>query len=182
MRSPFMLHVPSKGIILMVGTVHTVTGVGLWQYHIAQDKWTQMLPKDRTANLMSTMSCISGCGIVLTSDEKYVIILGDPIKILDIRFQKYRLRESTVSPPLVSDCYVARSGGSSEFVTTGYVRRLFSSKEFCNQQMPALAIVDMIASYGSQEMIHWLANGTSAQHFKAGLDHRMISLADILKR
>ena len=194
-----MLYVPSKRIILLIGTIHSALGIGLWKYDIVNDHWSQMFPKySAISENITEISDISGCSFVLTSDEKYVIILSDPIKILDIRFEKYRLRESAVSPPLVSQCYIARSAGNFIFETCGYIRRLFASDEFLNGSstssvdqetnvcqlttVPPEAVVAIIASYCSPEMIHWIANGVSANHFKAGLDHRMIPLTDILKR
>lgn len=184
-RHQFLVHVPSQGIILMIGARdrlkrerkanYSVVNVGLWRYDIAEDQWTDMGVSD------DIMSEITNCALILTSNEEFVIILSYPIKILDIRQEhNYLIWDSGIVPPLTDHCLVARSGGSSQFVTYGFVRKLFASEEFREHQAPPTDIVDMIASFCSQEMIHWLANGLSAKDFKAGLEHKMIPLTVIL--
>lgn len=208
-RSPFLLHVESKGIFLMFGA-HTfgtsgaeALSVGMWQFNVAFDRWEEQIHED-----------IEEGAFVVSADEQFVVILDDPIKVLDMRKEdEWKIWESSVRPPFVGiragcgspqdspaaqPCLLARSGGGADSVLLayGWIRTLFGKQvlvgksdqtENCGgcdhieYELPPAAIIGVIADFCAQGMIHWLASGPQAKRFKAGLDHQIIPMSEILR-
>ena len=180
------IYVPSKRIILAIGaqSVRNVfdTNVGVWRHHINSGKWHKM-------KSIKTDIDFSGCGCVLTSDEKYVVIMGcdrleqrDCIGILHILDgDRYELRKSALNipgPPLTG-LYLHRYALTEDtlkckLLTAGWIRRVFASKG-CSCPSD---IKGMIGNYYSMEMFHWIANKSEIP--EQGSNHMMISLDDVM--
>ena len=171
-RIDSLIHVPSKNILLMFASYDPYGECLLWRYHIRSNRW----------ELISGIQLEDNCPMILTSDERFVIIRSNvyykthPL-ILDIRNDDhYKLRESPVVLHYIGFGVFARTGGIKESVATasGWIRRLRKSGEIVSISIP-LEIVKTIARWYSEESIHWI-------HKQAGQksNHQMIALQDIL--
>ena len=194
-----LIHVPSKGIILMIGgrgygkeeqrpvfpgpakTEQNSRRIGVWRYHIASNRWEQI--EGIEFNYYKF-------GSVLSSDERYVIIMGgyqfrdengpkqsqlptNCIHVLDIKHDDgYKLWRSAVVSPKDCSCssLVARTGDLRKYklLKSGWIRKVLGS----TLKTP-IVVQDLIVEFGYTEMIHCVDS--------ADLNHKMISLVDILR-
>ena len=201
-RGCSLIHVPSKGIILMIGgrgcgkeeqrpvypasekTEQNSQMIGIWRYHIASDRWEQIEGIEFNYYL-------SGC--VLSSDERYVIIMGgyrfrnkkgprklwswpsEYIHVLDIKHDdSYKLWRSPVESPIFEVGYtsfVARTGNLKQYnlLKSGWIRRVLGS----TLETP-MVIQDLIVKFGFVEMIHCVDT--------TDVYHKMRPLVDILRK
>merc|ERR1712098_434464 len=179
-RIPFLWHIESKGTILVLGAQFGAQigneigsqNVGVWhsnwQFNTALDLWEEQM-----------YDAIDEGSFVVSADEQFVVILDDPIQVLDIREENnYKIWKSSVRPPFVGSCLLARSGGGADSVllASGWIRAKLKDYE-----LPPEAIIGVIAEFCAQGMIHWIANGPEAKWFRAGLDHQMIPMSEILR-
>ena len=200
-RGCSLIHVPSKGIILMIGgrgygqeeqlpvyptpekTEQNSQMIGIWRYHTASDRWEQIEGIDFNYYL-------SGC--VLSSDERYVIIMGgyrfrnkkgprkvsfpsEYIHVLDIKHDDaHKLWRSAVESPRFEFCFtsfVARTGNLKQYnlLKSGWIRRVLGS----TLETP-MVIQDLIVNFVFVEMIHCVDT--------ADVHHKMRPLVDILTK
>lgn len=170
-----LLHVPSKNIVLMFGTMEGDSDKRrLWRYHIQPKQW------EYVRDLPSSF----GFSAVLTSDEQFLVIAmlcTWHFHILDIRNDdNYKFRQSLFKFPRNNSWgTLARSGKmKNSFATaSGWIRRQKKSKGLDSISIP-LVIEQMIAGWYSTEWIHWIVKRES----KASnvVKHQRIPLNDIL--
>ena len=172
-----LIHVPSQNILLMFCSGSSDPGyhnLNVWRYHITKGQWTRI----------EGFEFSFGNGIVLTADEKYVVIVGgveyvvdecnqevesqDDIFVLDIQNEaEYKLWGTSIRFPQLKGSNswtkingAVSSGDLSDYIllTSGWVRKLFASELFVGILFPPLVIVEMTEEYRKkEETIHWIA-------------------------
>ena len=169
------IHVPSKEIILLIGGDRTLKRT-LWIHSLKTNKWSSI------ENIFDGYQF----GAVLTSDQRYVVLLGGwrrlhdddewhgtRISVMDLE-NEWKIRESSIRLTASGQCYAAKTGGigsKNDLLVAGYIRECFKTKEFVNMQLPPVCIMRIIAVKYDAELIHWInSDGT----------HKGIYLEDLL--
>ena len=181
LRCPSSIHVPSQQIILSIGAEdsgnHTM--VGIWKFCINSSQWQKMMEFE-----------YCNPSICLTSDERYVIIGGgddanghimNKLYALDIREEdKYKLIECNIKLPAVGAYQIARTGGGlqDEILVIGWIKQEFKKNDFNDLLLPPMYIMQMIALWYNQEMIHWVCGDGEQEkyHYCIKLKHILSSL------
>ena len=173
-----VIYVPSQNIILLFcGGISDCQyrNLGLWRYRFEQGQWTRIAGIE--------FDFIQS-GIVLTADERYVVIVGgeelcrndgseskaenqDDIFVLDIqnnaeyklwgtsiRFPRPHAGKTSYTDITVNDA-VSTLDSYSIFLTSGWIRKLFASAVLVEILFPPLVIIEMIEKYrNNEETIH----------------------------
>ena len=191
-----LLHVASKNILLMIGTMKGTTQRCLWRFYIQSKRWELVLEFPLPSfgltrvhgMLLSEVGIPFPCNeigfsAILTSNEQFVIIAmqsTSSFRILDIRNDDdYKLRPSPIMYPVDNRGTLARTGRMRNTIlaTSGWIRRLKTSDEFMGMSSMSIPLVieRMIASWYSTEWIHWIFKAKSH-----AVIHQKIPLKDIL--
>merc|ERR1712154_389650 len=84
---------------------------------------------------------------------------SDTIHVLDIRDNNnYTLRKSSINCPKSGEHNIVGIGGGlkDELLVIGWIKCLFSSSQFIDLILPPLSLMQLIAMWYNQEMIHWI--------------------------
>lgn len=173
-----LIHVPSQNILLLfcrAGSEMEYKTFGVWRYHITKGQWTRV----------DGIEFDFESEVVLTADEKYVVIIGgnelyidddgcnqevenqDDIFVLDIQNKaEYKLWGTSIRVPqpegsnwrnTINGATSSKESADYISLTSGWVRKLFASELFVGKVFPPLVILEMIEEYRKhEETIHWV--------------------------
>ena len=176
------LYVPSKQIILLIGGEYWKDKMmGIWKFCLVTKKWKKL--EALQFNYCNVSSH-------LTSDEGYVIIGGGSDKdncymnkmyVLDIRDEdEYKLMECDIKLPMENaKLYkIVGSGGGikDEILVVGWIKQEFKKRNFKDLLIPPMYIMQLIALWYNQEMIHWISRQEDNNHCCIKLKHVLSSL------
>lgn len=145
-----MIFIPSQNIILLIGGYDSINQCnGIWKFDLQNSIWSKL-------NISFRYEEISCC---LTPDEKYIVIVNydnTDLLLLNISDKnKYKLCKSKINCPEYGKCSIVITGGNVDIlITIGWVRRLFQTKQFITLSLPPTYLIQMIAKWYNQKMIH----------------------------
>ena len=170
------IYIPSKQSIVVIGGTKI-------EWKLYPDLWLFSLATQKCRKLKNIQFEGFGFGAVLTSNERYIVLLGgandttDPagevydIFVFDMKGSddsKWKLKRSSIKCPAKGYCGAVRTGGidsRDEILVIGFIKDCFKQKGFEHIQLPPLYIMKMIAQWYSAEMIHWLSWRDNAEHY-----------------
>ena len=183
-----LVYVRSKKSIFMIGGCSGFRAVGIWRYSLISREWKK---------LKALRFDYFGSQLALSSNEEHVIIAGgtnlDPlsfidennpfIHVLDIGDDEdCKLRKCSISCPLPGHHDIVRMGGGrkDELLVVGWIKALFESERFQNEQLPPSCILGMIARWYFVEEIHWIRRDRDdhkmSNHLAINLQHILNAL------
>jgi len=187
-----LIHIPSKHCILLIGGYddHNKAQPDLWIFSLSAYKWKK---------IQNIKYLTYAFGAVLTSNERYIVLLGgmnigcvryDDIYVLDMKNEdenKWKMKKSSIKCPQIGVCNAVRTGGvdsKDDILVDGFIKDCFQQKDFENIQLPPAYIIKMIADWYTAEMVHWIhwqhSSLDSLKSFGSEGNHQGIYLKDIL--
>eukprot|EP01084_Bolivina_argentea_P218527 370814_1 len=177
--NPSMIYIKSKQMILLIGgrdhcstEKYNCEFIGIWRFCLKTNKWKQMIKGNK---------CQWYCVSTLSANGDYVIISTDTenngMYVLNVKNRDdFILNKCNIKCP-GNNSNIIRMGNSinSNVVVTGWIRKLFETSEFEMLILPPKYLMEFIALYYEQEMIHWMGDVYDVNC------HYSIKLKDILK-
>ena len=173
-RCGSLLYVSSKKLLVSIGGLNRFDRIGIWIYSIESNEWQKL------NNIAYDFDCVSA---VLSSDQSYIVIAGgwnenknpsNSVHILDVRNDEFKLKKCRICAPYKGPCRLAITGGiTDEILVIGWIKKIFRSLEFKTLQLPPIYIMQMIANWYNQEIVHYF-------HTTPNSKHHTIKMRDIL--
>ena len=180
-----MIYVSSKEILVFIGGFNQrYENIGIWIFNLKSRDWKQIkksCPWKRSR-------------AVITSDQKYIIIAtsndgntGDEIYVLNID-DSYKLNKCNIHCPKPGNIHcpihIVRSGHKleQEMLVIGWIKSLFRSNDFKHLRVPPVYILQLIARWYNQEMLHWLERNcedTENEHYMISIKHILSSINSV---
>ena len=152
-----LIYCKSKNCIFMFGG--SIQGNTISEFSCSTKKWRVLetgLPTNAAKHL-------TGCGLVITGDERYIIIVGgiNSPKIYVFDVNDYSIKISKIKPAntVWNYCCLIGNHGKNELVADGYIRENYKGGYFM------MELVKIIAAYNFVEEIYFLEFGRQ-NHWK----------------
>ena len=172
-----LIHIKSNGIVLLFGgeNYHNIYD-SLYQYSVSHKVWNKLnisMPKP-----------LSHFGIVSTRCERYVIILGgivdvlnydvddsDDIFIYDTKNNSFSKSNVLCPKKAAYHAIIINDMDHDEVLTFGYIRDCYKKDSFADLQVLPPHLIRFILNWVCYEYIHLIENQGIPDHSKINVDH-----------
>ena len=166
-----LVYIPTKGIIIFIlGDPNHDDKNFVWEYVSKTRKWRKVMNLPFCHNKQSSF---------LTSNERYIIMssaFGGQIYGLDV--ENYKLYQSEIETPWDEAHFFIKTGGlKDQLLIVGWIRYMFKYYDFGHLKEAPIDLMMLIASYYSQEVIHWIGKH-SERHLTIDIRHILSSLKE----